>query len=1710
MDMDDGDFNTMSGVEVEEIGYAQEEEYDYDQFGDEDITQEDCWAVITSFFNEKGLVRQQLDSFDEFIQNTMQDIVDENAQLLLQTTTQHTGQENDMTKQYVIHFGQIYLSKPTMTESDGSTASMFPHEARLRNLTYSAPLYLDMRKEIRVADPTHPANVGVTNPNDLEWETEESDPSYQKVFVGKVPIMLRSQYCILFDLEQRDLMQVGECPHDQGGYFVINGSEKVLIAQERMATNHVYVFSRSQPSSYSFSCEIRSQGSTGSKVPSTLFIKRMSLKSEDKGGQPIRTSLPYIKVDIPIIVVFRALGIVADQHILEHICYDFNDTAMLELLKPCIEEAFVIQNTDVALDYIGKRGTTVGVSRERRIRYAADILQKEMLPHVGVKPHLETPKAYFFGYMIHRLLLAALDRRETDDRDHFGKKRLDLAGPLLGGLFRMLFRKLTKDVSRYLQITMESGREFNLSLAVKSSTITNGLKYSLATGNWGDQKKFMQARAGVSQVLNRYTFASTLSHLRRLNTPIGRDGKLAKPRQLHNTHWGMVCLSGDTEVVLGNGMDVVLLTDLVDGACVSTIEPRTGVVSPSLIDHYFAKDATRVLKITLDDGRVIKADPEHPLFAAKIDDTTRGLTGQWLRVEELTVGHHALLVSPQQAYCTSEQWTLTLSEKEVCTSSTAQLAKQLSEIGLVDVPIPLSKVKSAARLFGLVLSAGDFSGKLYVEKDEDVTAVNSDLTALGFSPAHWVRYQDDQQKWFKCDDSNGKAICITLVPTANALLQTLGAHDAEKQHRYCLLPKWLLDAPTSIKREFLGALFGGNGAHITISCNEGKWEPTMSALTQHTDADHLESTVVYLKQVATLLGMLNICSSVSSEKHITAEKTGYAVHLHVDNTAENLVRFYEQVGYRYCFNKTSQSSAPVQWIKGSLFFIKQHRSKCQHAFELLHTGLGTKAAVSAEINMPHHNPSHMLNVKEIPTAPADEYITWIEFKDRYVHKESPRFVWVTIHSIEEAPAERLYDFNTVSQNHSFFANSIVSHNCPAETPEGQACGLVKNLSLMGYITVGSPAPPILEFLEEWTMESLEEISPSTIPTATKIFLNGQWVGIHRDPDQLVSTLRRLRRSVDVSPEVSVVRDVRDRELRLCTDAGRIARSLFVVTPEQSLVLTKEMVQQLHEDQIQWKDLLSYGVVEYIDTEEEETVMICMTPDDLAEARMAAAGQVVERHQVGTGRLKSATVYTRNYTHCEIHPSMILGICASIIPFPDHNQSPRNVYQSAMGKQAMGLFLTNFQLRMDTMSNILFYPQKPLATTRAMEFMHFRDLPAGINAVVAIACYSGYNQEDSLIMNQSSIDRGLFRSLYYRVYMDQEKKVGMISTETLEKPSRDTTLRLKHGTYEKLEDDGLIAPGVRVSGEDIIIGKTVPIAADSTELGQRTTMHTKRDASTPLKSTENGIVDQVLITTNQDGFKFVKVRVRSIRIPHMGDKFASRHGQKGTVGITYRTEDMPFTADGITPDLIINPHAIPSRMTIGHLVECLLSKVSTFTGDEGDATPFTDVTVEAISQALQGYGYQRRGFEVLYNGHTGRKLNAQVYTGPTYYQRLKHMVDDKIHSRARGPLQILTRQPVEGRSRDGGLRFGEMERDCMISHGAANFLKERLFDASDAYRVHVCDHCGLMAVANLKKNSFECRSCRNKTQISQVYLPYACKLLFQELMAMNIAPRLMVV
>ena len=528
------------------------------------ITSEDCWTTIQSFFDAKGLVSQQLDSFDEFAGTTMQEIVSETGRIVLdQNAPQGDDEYNPIIKRrYEIEFGNITISQAAITEGDGTTRPLYPNEARLRNLTYASPIYLEMKKRVMVArerrigaaydedgNLVH-GQEGDENDTELVWEKEDPDESEEpaKVFIGKLPVMLKSKICTLRNRTEQELYAFQECPYDQGGYFIINGSEKVLIAQERSAANIVQVF-RKKGSPTPVVAEIRSAVEKGSRLISSMQLKLFSKGDSQKGGLggTIKATLPYIKSDIPIAIVFRALGVVSDMQILDCICYDAHDSQMREMIKPCLEEAFVIQDREVALDFIGKRGQQMG-TREKRIRYARDVMQKEFLPHISQKEGSETRKAFFLGYMINRLLQCALGRTEEDDRDHFGKKRLDLAGPLMAQVFRLKFTQLIRDMRVYLSRCVESGKEFNLTLAVKSNILSSGLRYCLATGNWGDQKKAASAKAGVSQVLNRYTYASTLSHLRRTNTPTGASSVPQKPPKARPVAWSRTCPSCATLV----------------------------------------------------------------------------------------------------------------------------------------------------------------------------------------------------------------------------------------------------------------------------------------------------------------------------------------------------------------------------------------------------------------------------------------------------------------------------------------------------------------------------------------------------------------------------------------------------------------------------------------------------------------------------------------------------------------------------------------------------------------------------------------------------------------------------------------------------------------------------------------------------------------------------------------------------------------------------------------------------------------------------------------------------------------------------------------------------------------------------------------------------------------------------------------------------------
>ena len=667
--------------------------------------------------------------------------------------------------------------------------------------------------------------------------------------------------------------------------------------------------------------------------------------------------------------------------------------------------------------------------------------------------------------------------------------------------------------------------------------------------------------------------------------------------------------------------------------------------------------------------------------------------------------------------------------------------------------------------------------------------------------------------------------------------------------------------------------------------------------------------------------------------------------------------------------------------------------------------------------------------------------------------------------------------------------------CPAETPEGQSIGVVKNISYMGHITIPSNSSALYEYAEPHIL-SVEDISPSELYGKVKVFINGTWIGVAKSPIEFYQTTLKKKHQGIINIYTSIIFNYNTLEIRICNDGGRLTRPVLRVRDNKALI-TKEIIKRVADKELTWNDLLTScklpeSVIEYIDPEEQNYAMIAM--------------------KCKNNYIQNANDYFQ-YTHCEIHPSTIFGVLASCVPFPEHNQAPRNTYQCAMGKQAMGVYATNYDQRMDKTAYVLNYPTRPLVDTRLMNLIHLNQIPSGTQIHVAIMTHTGYNQEDSVLINQGSIDRGLFLATIYHTEKDEDKNI--IRDEIIRcRPDPAKTRGVKFGNYSKLNSSGFIPENELVENRDVIIAKIVPIKENRND---PTKIIKYEDQSKTFRTNEHTYIDKNYTGRNGDGYNFAKVRIRALRKPTFGDKFSSRHGQKGTVGNIIPECDMPFTKDGHRPDIIINPHAIPSRMTIAQLKETLLGKVLLELGLFGDGTSFGNMDIQSIAKELQNIGYESYGNEILYNGLTGDQLETSIFIGPVFYQRLKHMVSDKQHSRSIGPMVNLTRQPAEGRSRDGGFRIGEMERDVMIAHGMTKFCRERMYDVSDKYSVHVCKTCGMTAAYNDGNQSrmYEtadftihmCKNCDNKIDFAKVEIPYAYKLMAQELQTINVVPRI---
>ena len=1195
---------------------------------------EEPWKLIGSYFEGKHLdqlVRHQIESYNDMVNVQLKRTVDMFNPVRITSDQDYDRVTHKHRLEIEVTFANLYLSRPQIHENTGATKILFPQEARLRNFTYASMMTVDMMVKYIVRG-TAPDNEQITTHHKV----------FNQIQIGKLPIMLKSCICVLTQHKHLDHNATGECPYDAGGYFIINGSEKTVLGQERAAENKVLCYNVAKNNNkWLYVAEIKSI--PDSKCISPKQINMMVMTKQNGFGHPLVIQIPRMKQPIPLFVVFRALGVLSDRDICEYIVLNVaangnggeddcggKSAELTERLKEALQASIIdangIMTQEDAVKYFTSQVifTPINMDKEtgamKKREFAHEVLHSDLFPHCNTA----TQRIFFLGYMANKLLRAFFEINKQDDRDSYLNKRVDLTGALLNNLFRNYFNKLVKDMSKQVVREINTGswrstddylniiNDTNMYKIIKSTTIENGLKRALSTGDFGI-KSMTSNKVGVAQVLNRLTYSSSLSHLRRINTPIDKSGKLVPPRKLHNTSWGFLC--------------------------------------------------------------------------------------------------------------------------------------------------------------------------------------------------------------------------------------------------------------------------------------------------------------------------------------------------------------------------------------------------------------------------------------------------------------------------------------------------------PAETPEGGSIGVVKNISYLSHVTIHSNPTSLHAYIDEY-IERLETLTPRDTYRQVKVFVNGIWLGITRDPVRLYREFKLMKWRGVINIYTSVVFDYPNAEIRICNDAGRMMRPLLLVNQDTNdLFITKEMIDRVAAKDIGWDDLLTHiasggaeeeapnhAVIEYIDPDEQGFSMIAMRP----------------KHLSRNERDLATSPYIYKYSHCEIHPSTIFGILASCIPFPEHNQAPRNTYQCAMGKQAIGIYVTNYQRRMDKTAYVLTYPHRPLVDTRLMQMIQLAEIPSGAPLIVAIMSYTGYNQEDSVLVNQGAIDRGMFSATIYHTEKDEDKKING-DEEIRCHPDTSKTKGMKFGNYDKLNQRGVMPVNTFIENRDIIMGKVIPIKDNRND---PTKIVKYEDISRVYHTSEECYVDKSYIDSNGEGYCFCKVRIRAFRKPVIGDKVSSRMGQKGTIGNIIPERDMPFTKDGIRPDIIINPHAIPSRMTIGQLKETLLGKLLVNLGLFGDGTSFGEYDIKDISKELLKVGYEMNGNEILYNGLTGEQIKSDVFIGPVFYQRLKHMVSDKQHSRSIGPMVNFTHQPAEGRSRDGGLRFGEMERDAMVGHGASRFTRGRMYDCSDKYEVHVCRKCGIIASYNDERSIHFCKTCDNRADFALVQIPYACKLLFQELATMNVAPRIM--
>ena len=1998
--------------------------------------------IIGSYFDGKQLerlTRHQLESYNNFVSYQMQRTIDMFNPIVVRSDNDYIDDIDEYGLTIKINLINLKFYPPQIYENNGATKIMMPQDARLRNFTYASNTTVDLQIQYIIRDIN----------NDIKI-IEKQIP---KIKICNLPVMLKSSICILKQYENSSQLQTGECSMDCGGYFIVKGSEKTILCQERAAENRIYVFSGVNAPKWDYIAEFKSV--PDSKCISPKQVEMMIASKMNLYGKGIYVVIPRLKQKkmIELFVLFRVLGVVSDKDICAHILLNVESSKhseILNFLQASIEDGKkVMTNPDTiqadAFEYLmsivaynthnidKKQANNVNRKRD----FTNEILQNDFFPHCRTLKQ----KIYLLGLMANRLIRTALKWDEPDDRDSYLNKRIESPGSLLNNLFRNYYIRFVKDVEKQIIREINQGawkstenydniiNMTNIYKIFKSTTIENGINRALSTGDFSVKQSNSSSKVGVAQVLNRLTYLGTLSHIRRINTPLEKSGELIAPRKLHGTSWGFLCLTGDTEVLLSDRMTTKQIHDMNNGDRVNTINPETLLDEPSDIHSFFGKMPDKLFEITTISGRKIKATANHPFLI------NRNGKPEWRNLEDLKKEDKMIVRHVVKHIIDSNNTSVKINDSDVL----EHYKMELFELNLLNTYIPVSTLKILARLIGSLNTDGHlqetidkdkkyYSASFYVGEESDVYQLSDDISKLGFGNASIHR---------KISKLENKVYSRTWEVSKNGvfayLLFLLGGIVGKKSNTIRAVPEWLMNSEKSVKREYLSAFQGGDGSRLSYQKNNKTWKPNIGITYQTTRNDFIEETVNYMTQISTMFMEFGIKSNVQKKM---MDETTTKVCIVFEKSSENLANYSDVIQYTYCEEKRRNSAPIIEHLKIKEFNKINRDAHYQYIIE--NNGTVSIQDMMSRTKMTENQIRKVISKNKKGIRQSTRFTTDIIYeqfvKDNIMHNGC---ISVPILSIVEIEPELVYDFTTRSNNHSFVASSFVTHNCPVETPEGQSIGVVKNISFMTHLTIPTHTEYLYEYVRPHIL-SVDDATPLELYDQVKVFINGTWVGISKDPIELYQNLKRKKYKDIINIYTSIVFDYKRMEIRICSDGGRLVRPLLRVE-NNKVLLTKEIVEKVKSKEWTWMDLIlesnkGDSIIEYIDAEEQSFAMIGMKVKNNYLHDMNPEFKKNQKLRV-------------NYTHCEIHPCTLLGILGSCVPFPDYNQAPRNTYQCAMAKQAIGISAMNYDKRMDKTMYILNYPTRPLVDTRVMDFLKLNKIPSGCQIHVAIMSYTGYNQEDSVLINKAAIDRGLFLATIYHTEKDEDKNI--IRDEIIRcKPDPSKTKAIKHGNYSKLNAHGFIPENMEVENRDIIIAKVVPIKENRND---PTKVIKYEDQSKSFRTTEETYIDKNYSGRNGDGCNFAKTRVRITRKPVIGDKFcltddhdvltlnrgwvpianitledriaqlnrttnkleyvnpletlvfdhegdmyevetqgmsqkvtlnhrmwikkrdtleyeliqakdmmgkrvrfqsggspvtnpdmeiefgnqrynglqadmflvilgifmaegwtyicekndiariefaanqpriqnaleeacdllglhyymnietfiwyipheelakefakynvgavnktlpswtrmlsarqaeivlnsmclgygdetatllhystssiklrddvqilaqhagytayyvarqipyrtetswdigirrkrlyptlnynhskeqsrqteevthfvgqvyclrvpsevflvrrngrcsftgnSSRHGQKGTVGNIIPECNMPFTKDGLKPDLILNPHAIPSRMTIAHLKETLLGKLLIEIGMFGDGTSFGNLDVNTIAEELQKIGFESYGNEVLYDGHTGKQIETSIFVGPVFYQRLKHMVNDKEHSRSIGPVVNLTRQPAEGRSRDGGFRIGEMERDVMIAHGMSKFCRERMYNVSDKYAVHVCKRCGMIATFNNGDKGImrskagvtvhKCNTCGNVTDFTYVEVPYAYKLMAQELQTINVVPRL---